>query len=339
MINIVNLSKRYGAQLLFEQVSLRIDPGKRYGVVGANGSGKSTLLRLITGEESADGGDIGIPARVRLGTLNQDHYAFEEVPIMEVVLEGNAALAEALLEKARLLEEEDEGCAGIAQLEEVIADNDGYVAESRIAKMLEGLGIPTEKHLQPMSVLSGGYKLRVLLAQCLFGDPDVLLLDEPTNHLDIYSIKWLEDYLKSFQGAVVVVSHDREFLNELCTHIVDIDYETAKLYTGNYDTFLEDKKADEAMRALEAERSEKRREELQSFVDRFKAKATKARQAQSKVKQIERMEKALVDPVYSSRRRPRIRFTSCRRPWCPGRRPGCPGCQMGSAHPPQPSAG
>ena len=314
MITIVNVSKRYGAQVLFEEVNLRFDPGKRYGVVGANGSGKSTLLRLIAAEESADSGEISIPARIRLGTLNQDHYAFEDVAIMDVVMEGDPALAAALREQAALLANEGGPAERIAQVEEVIADHEGYVAESRISKMLEGLGIPTEKHRQPMRVLSGGYKLRVLLAQCLFSDPDVLMLDEPTNHLDIYSIRWLEEYLATLRGAVVVVSHDREFLNRVCTHIVDIDYGTAKQYTGNYDAFLKAKETEEAMRAIEAEKSEKRRAELQSFVERFKAKASKARQAQSKAKQIERMEKAIVEPVYSSRRSPRIRFDVSRRP-------------------------
>ncbi len=313
MITIANLAKRFGAQVLFENVTLRFDPGKRYGVVGANGAGKSTLLRLMTGEESADEGEIHVPARVHLGTLNQDHYAFESVPILEVVLEGKPALAGALRRKAELLDSEDGDPEEIAEVEMVIADNDGYVAESHVSKMLEGLGIPTEKHRQPMSVLSGGYKLRVLLAQCLYGDPDVLMLDEPTNHLDIFSIRWLEEYLSSLRGAVVVVSHDREFLNNACTHIVDLDYGTAKLYTGNYDDFIRAKETEGTSRTLEAQRAEKRRAELQVFVDRFRAKANKARQAQSKAKQIERMEKALVKPVYSSRRSPRIRFTSGRK--------------------------
>jgi ATPase subunit of ABC transporter with duplicated ATPase domains len=314
MITIQNVAKRYGAQLLFEQVNLRFDPGKRYGIVGANGAGKSTLLRMITGEESLDEGDISVPARVRLGTLNQDHYAFEQETILDVVLQGKPALAEALREKTQLLSDQGPACARIALLEETIADHDGYAAESDIGKMLEGLGIPVEKHRQPMQVLSGGYKLRVLLAQCLFGDPDVLLLDEPTNHLDIFSIRWLEEYLTGLRGAVVVVSHDREFLNRLCTHIVDLDYGTAKEYPGNYDAFLAAKEADGAMRAIEAERAEKRKDELQNFVDRFKAKASKARQAQSKAKQIERMEKAIVEPVYTTRRSPRLRFTSPTRP-------------------------
>lgn len=314
MINLTDLSKRYGAQVLFEGVNLRFDPGKRYGIVGANGAGKSTMLRVITGEEYADSGEINIPSRVKVGTLNQDHFAFEEFDIMSVVMQGKPELAAAVAEKEVALEDHSVPPERIAQLEEVIADNDGYVAESRIGEMLEGLGIPVEKHYEKMSVLSGGYKLRVLLAQCLFGDPEVLMLDEPTNHLDIFSIKWLEEYLCRYRGVVVVVSHDREFLNNVCTHIIDVDYGTAKQYTGNYDAFLEAKAADAEMRAIEAEKAEKKIEELANFVERFRAKASKARQAQSKAKQIERMEKGIAAPVYSSRIFPHIKFTAIRPP-------------------------
>lgn len=314
MINLVDISKRYGAQLLFEDVNLRLDPGKCYGIVGANGAGKSTLLRVITGQEYSDSGQVNIPTKCRLGTLNQDHFAFEDTKIMDVVLKGKPILAEAFEEKEALLNDPDASPERIGHLEVVIADHDGYVAESRISEMLEGLGIPTEKHQQTMSVLSGGYKLRVLLAQCLFGDPDVLLLDEPTNHLDIYSIKWLESYLTSCRGIVVIVSHDREFLNNVCTHIADLDYGTLKLYPGNYDAFLVAKETDEDMRRLEAEKAEKKMGDLQAFVTRFKAKASKARQAQSKAKQIERMEKDIKEPVYSSRVYPAIKFSTIRPP-------------------------
>jgi len=314
MITLTSLSKRYGARVLFEDVSVRLDPGKRYGVVGANGVGKSTLLRMITGEENSDGGEINIPAKLKLGTLNQDHFAFEDVKLVDVAMKGKPDLADAFDEKERLLEDPDAPADRFSHLEEVIADNQGYVAESRIAEMLVGLGIPTEKHYQQMSTLSGGYKLRVLLAQCLFGDPDVLLLDEPTNHLDIYSIKWLEDYLCTFRGVVVVISHDREFLNHVCSHMLDLDFGTMKQYTGNYDAFAAAKEADIEMRRIEAEKAEKKIGELQAFVTRFKAKATKARQAQSKSKQIERMEKDLKEPVYTSRRYPHIKFTSKRPP-------------------------
>jgi len=313
MISVSNLAKSYGSQLLFTGVNLRFDPGKRYGIVGGNGSGKSTFLRLLSGLETPDRGDISLPGRVVVGSVNQDHFAFEDVPILKVVLDGRPELAAALAEKEELLQQKEPPAEHLVEVEEIIAHHDGYQAESRIAAMLEGLGIPAEKHFQPMRVLSGGYKLRVLLAQCLFGEPDVLLLDEPTNHLDILSIRWLEEYLAIYRGVVLVVSHDRRFLNTISTHIADIDYGTIKMYTGNYDRFLEAKAQEDVMRRQEAARAEKRIDELQQFVTRFKGKATKARQAQSKVKQIERLEKSLETPVYSSRAWPVISFRS-RRP-------------------------
>ena len=319
MISVSNLSKSYGSQLLFAEVNLRFDPGKRYGIVGGNGSGKSTFLRLLSGLETADQGEISLPGRVAVGSVNQDHFAFENMPILKVVLDGRPDLAAALAEKEELLQQHPAACLSVdtadrlVEMEEIIAHYNGYQAENRIAAMLEGLGIPAEKHFQPMQVLSGGYKLRVLLAQCLFGEPDVLLLDEPTNHLDILSIRWLEEYLQTYRGVALVVSHDRRFLNTISTHIVDIDYGTMKMYVGNYDRFLEAKEQENIMRRQEAVKAEKRIGELQQFVTRFKGKATKARQAQSKVKQIERLEKNIEGPVYSSRAWPNISFSS-RRP-------------------------
>ena len=313
MISVSNLSKSYGSQLLFAGVNLRFDPGKRYGIVGGNGSGKSTFLRLLSGLETADQGDISLPGRVVVGSVNQDHFAFETIPILKVVLDGRPDLAAVLAEKEDLLQQKEPSAERLTEVEEIIAHHDGYQAESRIAAMLEGLGIPAEKHFQPMQVLSGGYKLRVLLAQCLFGEPDVLLLDEPTNHLDILSIRWLEEYLDTYRGVVLVVSHDRRFLNTISTHIVDIDYGTMKMYVGNYDRFLEAKEQEDVIRRQEAARAEKRIGELQHFVTRFKDKASKARQAQSKVKQIERLGKNIEAPVYSSRSWPTIAFNS-RRP-------------------------
>lgn len=312
MISVKNLAKRYGAQELFREADLRFDPGKRYGIVGANGTGKSTLLRILTGEESADEGEVHFAGKPKLGTLNQDHFAFENNRIMDVVMQGKPRLWSAFEEKERILDDPNAPVERFAELEEIIADNDGYIAESRISEMLEGLGVPTVKHMESMQVLSGGYKLRVLLAQCLFSDPDVLLLDEPTNHLDILSIRWLEEHLRQFRGVVILISHDREFLNRICTNMVDIDYETIKMYTGNYDQFLEAKALDEEMRRIEAEKAEKRIGDLQSFITKYKAKASKARQAQSKARMIERMEKDMEAPVYTSRRFPTIKFQQVR---------------------------
>ncbi len=314
MISVVNLAKRYGAQVLFEDVSLRFDPGKRYGIVGANGAGKSTFLRLLTGEEYADKGEINLPSTIRIGTMNQDHFAFEDWQISDVVMLGKKELGEAVREKERLLHDPHSDPMKIAEMEMVIADHDGYVAEAQIAEILTGLGIPDDRHFEPMSILSGGYKLRVLLAQVLFSDPDVLLLDEPTNHLDILSIRWLEQFLCQRPGTVMIVSHDRSFLNSVCTHIADVDYQTIRVYKGNYDGFLAAKEADDTQRQQEAEKAEKRIDELQQFVTKFKAKATKARQAQSKSRMIERMEKDLSEPLYSSRIFPRIKFEPIRPP-------------------------
>ena len=314
MISITNLEKRFGARVLFENVNLRFDPGNRYGIVGANGAGKSTMLRVLTGEELYDGGSINIAGNLKIGTMNQDHFAYEDKRILDVVLMGNPRLSSALQEKEELLNHNDPDPHRIAEVEEIIAHEDGYVAESKISEILEGLGIPLAKHEQKMSTLSGGYKLRVLLGQCLFGQPDILILDEPTNHLDIHSIRWLEEYLRGMSGTVILVSHDRHFLNRVCTHIADVDYETVKLYKGNYDAFLVSRETEENFRRIENEKAEKKIDDLKQFVDRFKAKASKARQAQSKVKQMERMEKDIVEPKYSSRIAPSIQFTPCRPP-------------------------
>ncbi|NPA24514.1 MAG: ABC-F family ATP-binding cassette domain-containing protein [Deltaproteobacteria bacterium] len=312
MISVNNLSKSYGGQVLFKEVSLQFDPGNRYGIVGANGAGKSTFVRILCGQESPDTGTVNLPAKIRVGTLNQDHFAFEDDLLIDVVMQGQPDLYRAFSEKDELLEEAEPDPERIIELEEIIAHHDGYQAESRIAEMLEGLGIATVYHKQPMRVLSGGYKLRVLLAQCLFSRPEVLLLDEPTNHLDIVSVRWLEDYLVDYKGTVIVVSHDRDFINRVSTHIADIDYQTIKIYPGNYDYYLKARELDELQRRQESEKAEKKIDELQAFVTRFKGKATKARQAQSKIKQINRMEKEIVKPVYSSRIHPRIRFECCR---------------------------
>ncbi len=312
MITVTDLSKSYGGQTLFTDVNLQFDPGNRYGVVGPNGAGKSTFLRILCGHESADKGLVSLPAKMRVGTLNQDHFAFEDDLLSDVVMQGQPDLFTAFAEKEKVLAEPEPAAERIIELEEVIQYYDGYQAESRIAQMLEGLGIATIYHCQPMQVLSGGYKLRVLLAQCLFSQPEVLLLDEPTNHLDIMSVRWLEDYLVDYKGTVIVVSHDRDFINRVSSHIVDIDYKSIKIYPGNYDYYLKARELEDLQRRQESDKAEKRMDELQTFVTRFKGKASKARQAQSKMKQITRMEKDLIKPLYSSRAHPRISFPCCR---------------------------
>jgi ATPase subunit of ABC transporter with duplicated ATPase domains len=287
-----NVTKRFGPKILFENVSMQFDPGKRYGLTGANGAGKSTLLKMLSGEEDSDAGSISIPGSLRLGVLRQNHFAYESERILDAVMMGNQALWSALQEKDRLLAGEvtDEIGLRLGELEGTIAEENGYVAESDAAELLVGLGLPTEQHAQTMSTLPSGYKLRVLLAQVLFSRPDVLLLDEPTNHLDLDSIRWLESFLIGFRGTLVVVSHDRHFLNSVVTHVADVDYQTITVYTGNYAEFVSAKYENRARAEAQNASAKKKIAELQSFVDRFGSHASKSKQAQSRVKQIEKLE-------------------------------------------------
>ncbi len=313
MIAASNLSKGFGAQVLFEDAGFQLNPGCRYGLVGANGSGKTTLLRILAGEEEPTTGAVSRPKRLRLGTLEQDHFRFEEVSILQVTMMGHGELWSAIHAKEELLAQADETFDGdrYSELEDIITSHDGYSFEARCGEILEGLGIPTDIHDQPLSTLSGGFKLRVLLAQVLAADPQCLLLDEPTNHLDILSIRWLEKFLNSYQGTAVVISHDHRFLDNVTTHILDIDYQTATLYTGNYTAFAKAKRTERERRETEIARREKQIDQHQAFVDRFRAKNTKARQAQSKIKQMERL---VIQPLPpSSRRYPVFRFSQ-RRP-------------------------
>jgi ATPase subunit of ABC transporter with duplicated ATPase domains len=309
MIAISDLGKSYGSQTLFDEVSLQLKSGCRYGLVGANGSGKSTLLRIITGEEEPSAGAVSMPKRLRLGVLEQDHFLYEDTPILDVTMMGHRELWNALAEKDRILEASTEYFDGdrYAEVEDLIVSLDGYSFEARSGEILEGLGIPTDLHRQPLSTLSGGFKLRVLLAQVLAAEPGCLLLDEPTNHLDIISIRWLEKFLTSYRGCAVVISHDHRFLDNVCTHILDIDYETVTSYTGNYGAFTAAKIAARDRKEGEIARQEKKIAANKAFADRFRAKATKARQAQSKLKQIDRI---VIEPLpRSSRRYPVFRFS------------------------------
>jgi ATPase subunit of ABC transporter with duplicated ATPase domains len=297
MINISNLGVHFGKQVLFESVSFQLNPGSRYGVVGANGSGKSTLMKILIGEMEPEAGEVFLPADIKLGLLKQDQFKYENTPILDVVLMGRPLLWEALVEKEAISQTEhiNESIGKkLADLETTIADNDGYLAEAEATELLSGLGIEPRLVSQPLSILSGGYKLRVLLAQCLFSQPDFLMLDEPTNHLDINSIQWLESYLENFKGATFVISHDEHFLNQTSTHIIDIDYETVKIYTGNYLQFQAAKVLERQQKEQEIVRQEKKKEELQQFIDRFKAKATKARQAASRSKQLDKIEDIVI---------------------------------------------
>lgn len=310
MIYANNLTMRFGSQVLFEGVSFQLNMGNRYGLVGANGSGKSTLLKILSGEIQPESGEITSSSSLKLGILKQDHFEYESSSILDVVLMGKPDLWDALQRKQKIILSEGELSESsgqtLADLEMEIGDLGGYSAESDAAVLLSGLGIESEKQRDPLHTLSGGYKLRVLLAQCLFSEPDFLLLDEPTNHLDLISIIWLENYLREFKGTCLIISHDQTFLNHISTHIIDIDFQTIKIYTGDYNDFQQAKALDLIQKEKEIQQQEKKKEELQQFITRFKAKATKARQANSKAKQIEKMEE--IEIKRSSRRSPGFRF-------------------------------
>lgn len=300
----------FGSKLLFYDVNLLLTGQKHYALVGANGTGKSTLLKLITGEEEPLAGTISVPKDMSIGWLKQDQFRYEHTIITDIVLQGKAKLWDAMKEKDELLlstEWDDKLVKRLGQLEDIINHLQGYSALAFAEKLLVGLGIASVYHQKPLSALSGGYKLRVLLAQVLFQEPDILLLDEPTNHLDIVSIHWLEKYLKNeFRGLVLFISHDVAFIDRLADNILDIDYGEIRQYSGRYEKFLEEKKLIEEQKLSELKSLEDKVERMQAFVDKFKAKASKARQAQSRVKMIEKIE--LPDIVHSSRIAPHFQF-------------------------------
>jgi ATPase subunit of ABC transporter with duplicated ATPase domains len=310
MITLNKLTKRYGPKILFEQVSMTFDPAKRYVLVGANGAGKSTLLRIISGDEESDQGKVEIPSRLKVGVLKQDTSSYDHLRIIELVMMGNSNLWAAMQEKEQLLAGEMTNEIGmrLAELEGIIAEEDGYSADAKAAEVLDGLGIETDKHYELMDVLPNAYKPRVLIAQTLFAGSDVLLLDEPTNHLDLDSIRWLEGYLISdFKGTLLVVSHDRHFMNSIATHVADVDYQTVTVYTGNYASFVEQKTTGQRQAAADVAQKKKRVSELKEFVQKFGASAKRSSQAQSRVKEIERLEGGM-QQKRSSVVRPYIRF-------------------------------
>jgi len=311
MISVSNLEKSFGDRVLFADAAFQLNPGERYGIVGANGCGKTTLLNILSGDAEPTKGQVSIPKSLRLGVLRQDQFLYEDQEILEVALMGHPELWEAMVAKEALLANAhvEFDVDRFSELEETVQRLDGYTAEARAATILEGLGLPTEVHRQPLSTLSGGFKLRVLLAQVLAGSPDVLLLDEPTNHLDILSIRWLEKFLHDFEGPVAVISHDHRFLDNVSTGILDVDYQTVTLYYGNYTDFLEQKRENRERKEKEIEGRQKEIAHHQKFVDKFKAKASKARQAQSKAKMIERKVEEMEELPGSSRRYPKFQFS------------------------------
>ncbi|MBL8955039.1 MAG: ATP-binding cassette domain-containing protein [Myxococcaceae bacterium] len=304
--SITNVSKGYGPKKLFEDVNVSFSPGRRYGLTGPNGSGKSTFMKILAQDEEQDTGTIIRPKK--LGILRQDHFKYEDVRVLDVVIMGNKALWAALEEKNKLLEKTDltdKDGERLGELEGIIAEEDGYQADADAGALLDGLGIDKEFFEGPLKNLTGGYKLRVLLAQALFGKPDGLLLDEPTNNLDLDSIRWLETFLLEFEGVLVTISHDRHFLNSICTHIADIDYETIIQYPGGYDDMVRQKA--QVRSRVESENAEKAKKvaQLQDFIARFSA-GTRASQVQNRKNQLEKLKSE--DLKRSNIARPFIKF-------------------------------
>lgn len=305
-----NLSVSFGSRILFENVNLGFDQGNRYGLIGANGAGKSTFMKILVGDFEPSTGTVTIEPGLRVGVLRQDHYAFDDFRVLDTVLMGYPELWEVMQERERLYalpEMTQEEGLRVGELESSYADMDGYSAEYFAAELLEGLGIPVEKHTELMSSMNGGWKLRVLLAQVLFGRPDILLLDEPTNHLDIDTIRWLEEFLQDHKGTMIIISHDRHFLNTVCTHMVDVDYKQITMFSGNYDYFVAASSLSREQQLADNSRNLEKIAELREFVARFSANKSKAKQATSRQKQIEKIEIQEIRP--SSRVSPYIKFT------------------------------
>ncbi len=312
-IDVQKLGKSYGARTLFADVTLKLVRGARYGLVGANGSGKTTFLEILAGDEAATEGTVAIAKGARLGVLRQDRFLADDQPILEVAMAGDELVTQARAEQAEIAARPSPDAARLAELEDLVAAHDGYTLEARASSILEGLGIPVPSHRMPLATLSGGFKLRVLLAQVLLGGPDVLLLDEPTNHLDILSIRWLELFLARYEGCAVVISHDERFLDGVANRILDVDYGTITAYTGNYSSFVREKAQIRERKEAELARAEAIVAEKRAWVERFGAKATKASQAQSRLKQIEKIEKEeIAELADTSRREPRFHFEPLR---------------------------
>ncbi len=309
MISANNVTYRVGKKALFEDVNIKFTEGNCYGLIGANGAGKSTFLKILSGKLETTKGDIAITPGQRLSVLEQDHFKYDEYPVMDVVIMGNARLYEIMKEKDAIYAKEDftdEDGIRASELEGEFAEMDGWEAESNAAQMLNGLGIDTDIHYSIMKDLNGSEKVKVLLAKALFGNPDILLLDEPTNHLDLDAIAWLEEFLINFENTVIVVSHDRYFLNKVCTQIADIDYGKIQLYAGNYDFWYESSQLLVKQMKEANKKKEEKIKELQEFISRFSANASKSKQATSRKRALEKIELDDIKP--SSRKYPYIDF-------------------------------
>ena len=313
MISTDNVGLSFGGRKLFDEVNIKFTPGNCYGLIGANGAGKSTFIKILSGEIEPNTGNVNITPGERLSILKQDHFAYDEFPVLQTVLMGNDRLFKIMKEKDEIYAKEDfsdEDGIRASELEADFAEMNGWEAESDAGIMLAGLGIGTEFHAKMMKDLTGPEKVKVLLAQALFGQPDILLLDEPTNHLDIKAIKWLENFLMDFKNTVIVVSHDRHFLNKVCTHIADIDFGKIKIYAGNYDFWRTSSELAQRLRGDENKKVEQKAAELKAFIQRFSANASKSKQATSRQKQLEKLN--LNDLPVSTRKYPYVAFKPTR---------------------------
>ena len=309
MISANNVTYRVGKKALFEDVNIKFTEGNCYGLIGANGAGKSTFLKILSGALDTTNGDIAITPGQRLSVLEQDHFKYDEYPVIETVIMGNQRLYDIMKEKEAIYMKEDfsdEDGIRAGELEAEFAEMDGYEAESNAATLLNGLGIDTSVHYSIMKDLTGNEKVKILLAKALFGNPDILLLDEPTNHLDLDAIEWLEEFLINFDNTVIVVSHDRYFLNKVCTHTADIDYGKIQLYAGNYDFWYESSQLLIKQMKEANKKKEEKIKELQEFISRFSANASKSKQATSRKRALEKIELDTIKP--SSRKYPYIDF-------------------------------
>ena len=309
MISANNVTLRFGKKALFEDVNIKFTEGNCYGLIGANGAGKSTFLKILSGEIETTKGDVTMNAGERLSVLQQDHFKYNDYTVLDTVIMGNKRLYEVMKEKEEIYAKpdfSDEDGARVADLEAEFAEMNGWEAESDAATLLNGLGVGTDYHYKQMVELEDTLKVKVLLAQALFGNPDVLLLDEPTNHLDLDAIAWLEEFLINFENTVIVVSHDRYFLNKVCTHIADIDYGKIQLYAGNYDFWYESSQLMIKQMKEANKKKEEKIKELQEFIQRFSANASKSKQATSRKRALEKIELDEMRP--SSRKYPYIDF-------------------------------
>ncbi|KUM02394.1 ABC-F family ATPase [Chromobacterium subtsugae] len=311
MITTSNITMQFGVKPLFEKVSVKFGEGNRYGLIGANGSGKSTFMKILGGDLEQTAGEVAIENGLRLGKLRQDQFGYEDQRVIDVVMMGHTEMWAAMSERDAIyanLEATEDDYMHAAELEAKFAEYDGYTAEARAGELLMGVGIPVEQHFGPMSEVAPGWKLRVLLAQALFSNPDILLLDEPTNNLDINTIRWLEHVLNERNSTMIIISHDRHFLNSVCTHMADLDYNTIRIYPGNYDDYMIASAQARERQLSSNSKAKERIQELQEFVARFSANKSKARQATSRLKQVDKLKSEMVEVKPSSRQNPFIRF-------------------------------